>query len=85
MVEIVNTFDEAFISRLHIERRLKEYLPLVDRDIFGDQFTHLCSLRAVITLLARKMDEQSVNMGDAVAIQRINREVALETGHLPKR
>mgnify|MGYP002640606458 CR=1 FL=1 len=85
MVEIINHFDEAFISRLHIERRLEEYLPLVDRDIFGDQFTHLCSLRAVITILARKMDEQSVNMGDAVAIQRINREVALETGHLPKR
>ena len=84
MIEIVNTFDEAFISHLHIERRLEEYLPLVDRDVFGDQFTHLCSLRAVITILARKMDEQSVGMDDTAAIHRINREVALETGHLPK-
>jgi len=31
------------------------------------------------------MDEQSVGMGDKVAIQQINRKVALETGHLPKR
>jgi len=84
MLEIVNHFDEAFISRLHIERRLEEYLPFVDRSIFGGQFTHLCTLRAVITLLARKMDQQGVGFDDAVAIQRINREVARETGHLPR-
>jgi MoaA/NifB/PqqE/SkfB family radical SAM enzyme len=85
MIEIVNHFDEAFISRLHIERRLEEYLPLVDRNVFGDQFSHLCSLRAVITLLARRMDEQGVGMDDIMAIQRINQEVALETGHLPRK
>lgn len=85
MIEIVNHFDDAFISRLHIERRLDAYLPLVDREVFGDQFSHLCSLRAVITLLARKMDEQGVGMDDMQAIQRINHEVAKETGHLPQR
>ena len=60
-------------------------LPLVDRDLFGHEFTHLCSLRAIITLLARKMDEQGITPDNAVALQRINQEVALETGHLPKR
>ncbi len=81
MVEIINHFDEAFISRLHIERRLEEYLPLIDRSIFGESFSHLCTLRAVITILARKMNEQGIGFDDAEAIERINREVARETGH----
>jgi len=81
MVEIINHFDEAFVYRLHAERRLEEYLPLVDRTLFGEQFTHLCTLRAIVTLLARKMNEQGVSFDDSSAIQRINQEVAHETGH----
>ncbi len=80
-VEILNHFDEAFPYRLHAERRLEAYLPLMDQNIFGERFTHLCALRAILTLLARKMDEQNISFDDSSAIQRINREVALETGH----
>ncbi len=82
LVEIINHFDDAFVYRLHAERRLEEYLPLVDRTLFGEQFTHLCALRAIVTLLARKMNEQGIALDDAPAIQRINQEVARETGHL---
>ncbi len=85
MVDIINTFDEAFVYQLHAHRQLERYLPLVDRSLFGSSFTHLCSLRAIVTLLARMMHEQSVSLDDAQAIQRINREVALLTGHLSKR
>jgi sulfatase maturation enzyme AslB (radical SAM superfamily) len=84
LVEILNHFDQAFVYQLHAERRLKEYLPLVDRGLFGSSFTHLCALRSIITLLARKMNEQSVEFSDQAGIQRINREVALLTGHLAK-
>jgi MoaA/NifB/PqqE/SkfB family radical SAM enzyme len=82
LVEIINHFDDAFVYRLHTERRLEKYILLVNRTLFGDQFTHLCALRAIITLLARKMNEQGVAPDDAPAIQRINQEVARETGHI---
>jgi len=81
LVEILNHFDEAFVYQLHASRRLEEYLPLVDRSLFGSSFTHLCSLRSIVTLLARKMHEQGISPGDVLAVQRINREVAVVTGH----
>jgi MoaA/NifB/PqqE/SkfB family radical SAM enzyme len=81
LVDILNRFDEAFVYRLHASRNLEEYLPLVDRSLFGDAFTHLCSLRSIVTLLARKMHEQGILPDDSASIQRINREVAALTGH----
>ncbi len=81
LVEILNHFDEAFVYQLHASRSLEEYLPLVDRSLFGNAFTHLCSLRSIVTLLARKMHEQGVLPKDSAAVQRINREVAILTGH----
>ncbi len=82
LVDILNHFDEAFVYQLHAERRLEEYLPFVDRALFGEAFTHLCTLRSIVTLLARKMHEQSIEFSDSAGIERINREVALLTGHL---
>ena len=81
LVEILNHFDEAFVYQLHASRQLEQYLPLVDRALFGSAFTHLCSLRSIITLLARKMHEQGISPDDVLAVQRINREVAVLTGH----
>lgn len=85
LVDIINHFDEAFVYQLHAEKRLDKYLPLVDRALFGEKFTHLCALRAIITLLARKMNDQGILCDDVANIERINREVALETGHHSKR
>ncbi len=81
LAEILNHFDEAFVYHLHASRQLEQYLPLVDRALFGSAFTHLCSLRSIVTLLARKMQEQGISPDDAPAIQRINLEVAALTGH----
>jgi len=81
LAEILNHFDEAFVYQLHASRQLEEYLPLVDRSLFGSAFTHLCSLRSIVTLLARKMHEQGISPDDTPAIQRINLAVALVTGH----
>jgi MoaA/NifB/PqqE/SkfB family radical SAM enzyme len=81
LVEILNHFDEAFVYQLHASRQLEKYLPLVDRSLFGSAFTHLCSLRSIVTLLARKLHEQGVSPEDATSVQRINREVAAVTGH----
>ena len=84
LVQVLNHFDEAFIYQLHASRQLENYLPLVDRSIFGSSFTHLCSLRAIVTMLARRMHDQSISFDDVSDIQRINREVAVLTGHLSK-
>jgi len=81
LVEILNRFDETFVYQLHTSRSLEDYLPLVNRSLFGDAFTHLCSLRSIVTLLARKMYEQGVSPDDSASVQRINREVAALTGH----
>ena len=85
LIEIINSFDKSFIYQLHATRQLETYLPFIDRSIFGSAFTHLCSLRAIVTMLAQKMHEQSVSFEDSTAIQRINREVAVLTGHILKR
>jgi hypothetical protein len=84
LVDILNGFDEAFVYQLHARRQLEEYLPLVDRSLFGSAFTHLCSLRSIVTMLARKMHEQGVSPDDTSAVQRINREVAMLTGHFSR-
>jgi hypothetical protein len=55
----------------------------VDRALFGSAFTHLCSLRSIVTLLARKMHEQGISFDDASAVKRVNLEVAVLTGHFP--
>ena len=55
---------------------------MLDRSVLGTRFTHLCSLRSILTLLARKMDEQDISFTDTAAILRLNREVAVETGHI---
>lgn len=82
LVDLLNHFDEAFVYQLHAERRLEEYLPLVDRTLFGEAFTHLCTLRSIVTLLARKMQEQAVDFSDQEGVRRLNHEVALLTGHV---
>lgn len=84
LVEILNHFDEAFVYQLHASRQLEKYLPLVDRSLFGSDFTHLCSLRSIVTLLARKMHEGGVSPEDAASVQRLNHEVAAVTGHLAR-
>lgn len=84
LVDILNHFDEAFVYQLHADRELDKYLPLVDRSIFGMAFTHLCSLRSIVTMLARKMHEQNISFEDTVAVQRVNHEVAVLTGHWEK-
>jgi hypothetical protein len=81
LAEILNHFDEAFVYQLHASRQLEQYLPLVDQSLFGLAFTHLCSLRSIVTLLALKMHEQGVSPDDVPAVQRINLEVAMLTGH----
>jgi hypothetical protein len=82
LVHILNRLQDQFVFKLHAERRLKEYRRCVDPAIFGAAFDHLCTLRAILTLIARRMEEEAVDPQDRPAMLRINREVARATGHL---
>ena len=87
LVDVLNTLDENFVFRLHADRSIEAYLPLMDTSIFGEYFDHVCSLRIILNLLAIGMKEQglspnSVTNADGPRLAQINREVARWTGHL---
>jgi hypothetical protein len=82
LVEILNHLQERFVFRLHAERRLREYLDLVDEQLFGRSFVHLCTLRAVVTMIARRVEEDSVDRANRGEVRRVNEQVAALTGHL---
>ncbi len=80
-VDILNRMQDAFVYRLHAERLIGGYRELMDREVFGHYFGSVCAVRAIVTLIARKMEEQGVDPGDRARVARINREVASLTGH----
>lgn len=83
-VEVLNGMHEAAVYRMHAENRIAEYLPLLDRSIFGESFTHVCSLRVVLTLLARGIEEQGVDPHDPTALRELNVAVARQAGFMPR-
>jgi MoaA/NifB/PqqE/SkfB family radical SAM enzyme len=81
LVHLLNHLQDNFVFKLHAERRLGEYIRFVDPTIFGNSFAHLCTLRAILTLIAGRMAESGVESGDRKTILRLNHEVAKFTGH----
>jgi len=81
LIDILNHLQEAWVFRLHAERRLADYRHCIDPDIFGDTLGHLCTYRAILTLLARKLHDGQIDPDNCAAIQRLNLEVARLTGH----
>jgi hypothetical protein len=82
LLHILNHLQDNFVFKLHAERRLGEYIRFVDPAIFGHSFAHFCTLRAILTLIAQRMDAENIQPDDTQAIQRINLEVAQYTGHV---
>ena len=79
--EILNHFQEAFVYQLHASGAIQHYRRFVDPAIFGDAVEHLCTLRAILTLLAKGLDAEPTALSDPKALRRINEEVAILTGH----
>jgi len=84
--DILNHLHERFVYRLHADRLIGRYLEFVDPDVFGDRFASICTLRAIVTLIARTMEAEGVDPTgldpeDRRQVARINREVAVLTGH----
>jgi MoaA/NifB/PqqE/SkfB family radical SAM enzyme len=83
LLHVLNHMQETFVHRLHAEDRLGEYRDLVDPEIFGEHVGHVCTLRTIITLLARGVEEGGVDRDDDDALRELNLEIARRTGFLP--
>jgi Radical SAM superfamily len=84
VVELLNRFQEAFVYKMHAERRVGEHRRFVDPAIFGGHLGHPCSARVAINMVARTMHERGVAPDDREAIRAINVEVAQKMGVLPR-
>ena len=79
----LNTMQEAFLYRAHADGSLESYRRFLDPALFGGRFEHLCGLRTVLAMVARRMHERGVEADDHAAIGVIDIEVARLSGHLP--
>ena len=77
-VDILNRMQESFVFRLHAERLLGQYLPYVVRGAFPGSYSHPCTLRAIATMVARRVEGEGIGPDDRAGILRINEAVALE-------
>jgi pyruvate-formate lyase-activating enzyme len=82
-LEILNTLQDAFPFRLHAERRIADYKRFLDPELFGGRFDHICALRTILAMIARRMEERGVSPEDLASIRAINEEVARKAGYLP--
>jgi len=79
IVELLNNFQKSFSYQLHANKQIKNYLKYYDTNIFGLYFDHICSVRSVLTIIARKMNKISII--DNSSIRKIVDEVAEYSGY----
>jgi len=79
---LVNHLDQWHAFRLHALQRVGEVLPHVDHELLWWPPAHLCTLRVVATLLARRLGEEP-RRNDPALVRRANLEVARLVGALP--
>lgn len=84
IVELLNHMQDAFVYKLHAERRVGAHLRFVEPEVFGGSIGHACSVRVAINMIARTMHERGVADDDHAAIHAINVEVAEKMGVLPR-
>jgi len=79
LVHLLNTMQNTFAYKLHAENRIASYLPYYDTSVFGETYDHICSVRAVLTLIAKEIE--NAPKLDAKIIKEINLRVAGISGH----
>ncbi len=79
IVEILNNFQNSFVYKLHANKELAKYLKYYDTSIFGESIDHICSLRVILTLIARNIN--LYNDTNKQTILKINKEIAKYSGH----
>ncbi len=84
LLHIINNLQDTFVYKLHSENKIGAYREYLDTDVFGESFEHVCTLRVILTLIARKINERNITPDDKEGIRQINLEVAKITGNLIK-
>lgn len=82
-IALLNGLQDQFVFRLHAERKIEDYRPYLDTELFGETITHVCSLRTVLTMLAKAMHERDIDPSDTAALRALNLEVARKAGFAP--
>ncbi len=78
-IPILNDFQNSFVYKLHANNEEKNYLKYLDKRIFGEYYDHICSIRAILTLLAKDINSESSITSDAIF--EINKKIALYAGY----
>jgi hypothetical protein len=79
IIQILNNFQDSFLYKLNAGKHVRNYLQYLDTSIFGENYDHLCSVRVILILLAKYMNEEKeLNSETLLAI---NRRIARYSGH----
>jgi MoaA/NifB/PqqE/SkfB family radical SAM enzyme len=79
MIGILNNFQDSFLYKLNAGKHVRNYLQYLDTSIFGEHYDHLCSIRVILILLAKYINEEKeLNSETLLAI---NRRIARYSGH----
>jgi len=79
IIQILNNFQDSFLYKLNAGKHVRNYLQYLDTSIFGEYYDHLCSIRVILILLAKYMNEEKeLNSETLLAI---NRRIARYSGH----
>lgn len=57
---------QGFVNKLHANNKVKDYLKYLDKKIFGEYYDHICSIRAILTLLAKNINSDCSLTPDAI-------------------
>lgn len=79
--ELLNQFQDAFAYQLHASGDIQHYRRFLDRAVFGDAVEHLCTLRTVLTVIAKHLNDDPAGFSNPAVLRRVNEAVAVLTGH----
>lgn len=79
ILSMLNNLHRSFTYQLHARKEVKNYMQYWDTSILGEYYDHVCSVRVVLTLLARYLHQKG--SCDPQTVLEANRWVASYSGH----
>jgi len=80
ILSILNNMQQSSTYQLHAKKEIGNYLQYLDRTVFGEHYDHICSIRVILTLLARYIE--NAGNTEPETIRKANEWVASKSGHL---
>jgi len=80
IITILNNFQQNFVYQLHANNLIANYIPLLTPEIFGEKFDHPCSIRTVLTMIAKKTNKIAPEAMTKEKLLKILKEVSEVTG-----